>query len=63
MPPAQQARLLRVLQEREVVPVGGGKPVSVDFVLICATHRNLKTEMEAGRSCCRHCGNAATLPH
>jgi transcriptional regulator of acetoin/glycerol metabolism len=49
MPPAQQARLLRVLQEREVVPVGGDRPVSVDFVLICATHRDLKAEMAAGR--------------
>jgi transcriptional regulator of acetoin/glycerol metabolism len=43
MPHVQQARLLRVLQEREVVPVGGGTPVLVDFVLICATHRNLRT--------------------
>ena len=49
MPLAQQARLLRVLQEREVVPVGGSEPIPVDFVLICATHRNLKMEMEAGR--------------
>ena len=49
MPPAQQARLLRVLQEREVVPVGGGAPVAVDFDLICATHRNLRQDMEAGR--------------
>ncbi len=49
MPLAQQARLLRVLQEREVVPVGGGKPVPVDFALVCATHRTLKTEMDAGR--------------
>lgn len=49
MPQAQQARLLRVLQEREVVPVGGGKPIAVDFLLICATHRNLKAEMDAGR--------------
>ncbi|ACK78302.1 sigma-54 dependent transcriptional regulator [Acidithiobacillus ferrooxidans ATCC 23270] len=49
MPMAQQARLLRVLQEREVVPVGGSKPIPVDFVLVCATHRNLKTEMEAER--------------
>lgn len=49
MPLAQQARLLRVLQEHEVVPVGGSTPVPVDFVLICATHRNLKQDMEAGR--------------
>jgi transcriptional regulator with PAS, ATPase and Fis domain len=49
MPHVQQARLLRVLQEREVVPVGGGTPVLVDFVLICATHRNLKDEMDSGR--------------
>lgn len=49
MPLAQQARLLRVLQEREVIPVGGSEPIAVDFSLICATHRNLKTEMAAGR--------------
>ena len=49
MPLVQQSRLLRVLQEREVVPVGGGTPVAVDFVLVCATHLNLRAEMEAGR--------------
>jgi transcriptional regulator of acetoin/glycerol metabolism len=49
MPLAMQTRLLRVLQERQVTPLGGGKAVAVDFALICATHRNLKTEMEAGR--------------
>jgi transcriptional regulator of acetoin/glycerol metabolism len=49
MPPAQQARLLRVLQEREVQPVGGGKAVGIDFSLVCATHHDLKTEMEQGR--------------
>jgi len=49
MPLLLQARLLRVLQERVVVPLGGGQPVPVDFSLICATHRDLPTEMQAGR--------------
>jgi transcriptional regulator of acetoin/glycerol metabolism len=49
MPLALQARLLRVLQERVVVPLGGGKPVAVDFCLVCATHRDLPNEMQAGR--------------
>ena len=41
MPLAMQTRLLRVLETREVVPLGGGKPVAVDFDLVCATHRDL----------------------
>ncbi len=49
MPLPLQARLLRVLQERVVVPLGGGKPVAVDFCLVCATHRDLPTEMQSGR--------------
>jgi transcriptional regulator of acetoin/glycerol metabolism len=49
MPLALQARLLRVLQERQVTPLGGGKPVEVDFQLICATHRKLRAEVDAGR--------------
>jgi len=49
MPLAMQARLLRVLQDRQVVPLGGGKPVDVDFQLVCATHRRLRAEVEAGR--------------
>jgi transcriptional regulator of acetoin/glycerol metabolism len=49
MPLAMQARLLRVLQERQVLPLGGGKPVAVDFQLVCATHRRLRAEVEAGR--------------
>ena len=49
MPPNLQARLLRVLQERKVAPLGGGRQVEVDFVLLCATHRDLKADVEAGR--------------
>jgi transcriptional regulator of acetoin/glycerol metabolism len=48
MPLPLQARLLRVLQDREVVPLGGGKPVAVDFRLVCATHRNLAMAIEQG---------------
>ncbi len=48
MPLDMQCRLLRVLQERQVTPLGG-RAVAVDFALICATHRNLRTEVEAGR--------------
>jgi transcriptional regulator of acetoin/glycerol metabolism len=42
MPMALQARLLRVLQDKQVVPVGGCHPVPVDFVLVCATHHQLR---------------------
>ncbi|WP_144630017.1 sigma-54-dependent Fis family transcriptional regulator [Bordetella genomosp. 13] len=41
MPLALQARLLRVLQAREVTPLGGGRAVPVDFALVCATHQPL----------------------
>ncbi|MFT0545316.1 sigma-54-dependent Fis family transcriptional regulator [Allopusillimonas ginsengisoli] len=44
MPLALQARLLRVLQTREICPLGGGRPVTVDFALICATHRALSVD-------------------
>ncbi len=49
MPLGLQSRLLRVLQERQVTPLGEGRPVPVDFALICATHRQLREESEAGR--------------
>ena len=42
MPLALQARLLRVLQERRVTPLGGGSEIALDFALICATHRDLE---------------------
>jgi transcriptional regulator of acetoin/glycerol metabolism len=42
MPLALQAHLLRVLQERQVTPLGSGKSVAVDVAIVCATHRNLR---------------------
>jgi transcriptional regulator with PAS, ATPase and Fis domain len=42
MPQALQARLLRVLQERSVTPLGSNKSISVDIAVFCATHRNLR---------------------
>ncbi len=49
MPLALQARLLRVLQDRRVQPLGGGAAVGVDFALLCASHRDLRAEVAAGR--------------
>ena len=46
---AAQVRLLRVLQEGELVRVGGEKPVSVDVRIVAATHRDLGVEVRAGR--------------
>ncbi len=49
MPLAMQARLLRVLQEREVRSLGSARTCSVDFALVCATHRDLRSMVDAGR--------------
>jgi transcriptional regulator of acetoin/glycerol metabolism len=49
MPLTLQPRLLRVLQERELSPLGGGKAVKLDFALVCATHRNLEEAIAEGR--------------
>ena len=49
MPLALQARLLRVLAEREVLPVGATKPVPVDIRVVAATHCDLEALVRAGR--------------
>jgi two-component system nitrogen regulation response regulator NtrX len=49
MSPRTQAKVLRVLQNGEVEPVGSEKTVQVDVRVIAATHRNLEEEIEAGR--------------
>ncbi|WP_336367528.1 sigma-54-dependent Fis family transcriptional regulator [Marinobacter sp. C2H3] len=49
MPLAAQARLLRVLQEREVTPVGGTDSVPVDLLLVTATNRSLNDRIRDGQ--------------
>jgi DNA-binding NtrC family response regulator len=48
MPLSMQAKLLRVIQERQVVRVGGERSIPVDVRLICATHRDLRTMVQQG---------------
>ncbi len=47
--PAMQVRLLRAVQEHEVLPVGANAPVHFDARIICATNRDLEKEVAAGR--------------
>ena len=49
MPLPLQVKLLRVLEEREVHPVGAARGEPVDLRIISATHRDLEEEMHAGR--------------
>jgi transcriptional regulator of acetoin/glycerol metabolism len=66
MPLSLQARLLRVLEEREVTPLGGETSVKVDVRVICATHRDLREMVSAGAFRCdlyfRLAGFTVVLP-
>ncbi len=44
-----QAKLLRVLQEREITRIGGNQVIKIDARIIVATHRNMQEEVKAGR--------------
>ncbi len=47
--PAIQVKLLRVLQEREIIPVGGTSPIKVNVRLIAATNADLEKDVQDGR--------------
>jgi two-component system, response regulator FlrC len=49
LPLALQAKLLRALQEGEILPLGATRPIRVDVRVVAATNRHLATEVEAGR--------------
>jgi two-component system response regulator PilR (NtrC family) len=49
MPLPLQVKLLRVIEDKSVLPVGGTKPVPVDTRIIASTNRDLEHEVEAGR--------------
>ena len=49
MPMSMQVKLLRVLQERNVTPIGSNQVIDIDIRVVAATHRNLEEEIAAGR--------------
>jgi two-component system nitrogen regulation response regulator NtrX len=48
MPLSQQAKLLRALEDKEIVRIGGQKKIGIDFRLICATNRKLEDSVREG---------------
>ncbi|MBL0217452.1 MAG: sigma 54-interacting transcriptional regulator [Myxococcales bacterium] len=49
LPAETQAKLLRVLESRKIVRVGGVREIAIDVRIICATHRDLEAEVKRGR--------------
>jgi DNA-binding NtrC family response regulator len=49
MPLPMQVKLLRVIQEKELIRLGGVKPIKVDVRFVCATNRDLQEEVRQGR--------------
>jgi len=49
MAPATQVKLLRALQEREVIPIGASEPIKIDVRLVAATNSDLEREVSEGR--------------
>src|SRR5438132_3778784 len=49
LPPATQAKVLRALEQKEVLPVGANEPVKMDARILSATNKDLKKEVETGR--------------
>ncbi|MEM7246946.1 MAG: sigma 54-interacting transcriptional regulator [Acidobacteriota bacterium] len=66
MSPTLQAKLLRVLDQKEVLPVGASAPVPIDVRFVAATNRHLPSEIEAGRFrkdlYYRLCGHELRIP-
>ena len=60
--PSSQAALLRVLQEREVMPVGGTRAVAIDLRVVAATHRDLDDMVAEGSVPSRSVRAARRLP-
>lgn len=49
MPSNLQTRLLRVLEEKEVLPLGSEVPIAVDLNVVCASHQDLRKQVEEGQ--------------
>ncbi len=49
LPPSMQVRLLRVLQDLQIVPVGGSTPITVDVRIVAATNRDLEALVAGGK--------------